>query len=129
MNPFRCFPSKGTLLSKSSVQNIFANGARETNCAKDCERRPDPTLPRPPSSPKIVDLNNRWRVIDEDRQWILQKRKGRPTKKSSGYRSIKFHRSREGLHCSVRELCGAIGPDAQDLIGRFPEHYPLKEDQ
>jgi hypothetical protein len=72
----------------------------------------------------VVVLNDKWRVVDEDRQWILQKKKGRRTAKSSGYTSQKFHRSREDLNRSIREGCGTISPAAQAILNGLPDQYP-----
>jgi hypothetical protein len=34
----------------------------------------------------VAVLNDRFRVVDDGIQWMLQKRKGRPTSKSTGWR-------------------------------------------
>jgi len=72
-------------------------------------------------------LNEKWRIIDLYRQWVLQKKKGRKTKKSSIYRSKKFHKSREVLKRSIRECCGIVSSEAQAIVGGFREHYPVKK--
>ena len=61
--------------------------------------------PAHPSNRLIVQLNASWRVIDDPLQWILQRRKGNPRKKNSGWRSRSFCRTREGLLCCIREYC------------------------
>jgi hypothetical protein len=53
------------------------------------------------SKPVVAVLNDRWRVIDDGIQWVLQKRKGRPTPKSTGWRGRSFATSRAALLDSV----------------------------
>ena len=55
----------------------------------------------------IAILNDRWRVIEcRDRmQWILQQRKGQRDGQAV-WRGRRFHRDREALVGSIRELCG-----------------------
>jgi hypothetical protein len=61
--------------------------------------------PAHPSNRLVAQLNESWRVIDDPLQWILQRRKGNPRKKNSGWRSRSFCRTREGLLCCIREYC------------------------
>ena len=73
--------------------------------------------------PSLAVLNDRWRVVDEGLQWILQVRKGRPTAKSSGWQHRCYHVERPALLRSIRELCGDVDPDALAVLETLPERY------
>jgi hypothetical protein len=42
--------------------------------------------PAHPSDRLVAQLNERWRVVDDPLQWILQQRKGNARSKNSGWR-------------------------------------------
>lgn len=66
----------------------------------------DPTEPPAhPSNCLIAQLNANWRVVDDPLQWILQRRKGTPREKSTGWQGRSFCRTREGLLRCIREYC------------------------
>jgi len=52
-------------------------------------------------------------VIDDPLQWILQRKKGNPRNKNSGWRGRSFCRTREALLRCVREYC--CSPDKGQL--------------
>ena len=62
------------------------------------------------SKPVRAFLNDRWRVIDDGLQWVLQKRTGRPTPKSTGWRGRSYLRTRASLLDSVKRWCGELSP-------------------
>ena len=64
-----------------------------------------PNDPAHPSKPVIAQLNEKWRVIDDPLQWILQRKKGNPRNKNSGWQPRSFCRTREALLRCVREHC------------------------
>ena len=70
-----------------------------------------------------IRLNSSWRVIDDPPQWTLQKRKGNPTAKSSGWVSAKFIRNRDHLLERIAEICGDVDPDAIATIMSWPTGY------
>ena len=72
----------------------------------------------------VVQLNDRWRVIDEPIQWILQVRKGRPSTRSSGWRGEHFCRQRTSLLRCIREYCGDVDPAAVATIDVLPDWHP-----
>jgi len=72
-------------------------------------------------SPFPINLNDRWRVIEDECQWILQYRRGRPGAKSSGWHSRKFIRRRDCLIACVYRNCGAVDSTAVALLGTLPE--------
>jgi hypothetical protein len=61
--------------------------------------------PAHPSIRLIAQLNQHWRVIDDPLQWILQRKKGNPRAKNSGWQNRAFCRTREALLRCIRELC------------------------
>jgi hypothetical protein len=52
----------------------------------------------------LVQLNRKLRICYDDRQWILQARRGQPTEKSTGWRSLKFFTTRDGLAKSLKNI-------------------------
>lgn len=90
-----------------------------TDAPKATKRRADR------SKPVITVLNDRWRVIDTGIEWALQKRKGRPTPKSTGWRSRSYATSRASLFDSVERRCGPVDPGALRVLGSLPDdHQP-----
>ena len=58
-----------------------------------------------PSIRLVARLNENWRVVNDPLQWILQRKKGNPRGKNSGWRDRSFCRTREGLLACIREYC------------------------
>jgi hypothetical protein len=79
--------------------------------------------PAHPSNGLIAELNERWRVVDDPLQWILQRRKGSPRKKNSGWQGRSFCRTREALLRCVREYCGEVDPAALNKIKALPDWH------
>jgi hypothetical protein len=93
----------------------------------DNDLRP-PTSPSPVSSPPAhrsnritVQLNANW--IDDPLQWVLQRRKGNPRKKNSGWQDRSFCTTREGLLRCVRELCGLVDHEVLAQLRALPEFH------
>jgi hypothetical protein len=82
-----------------------------------------PFWPAHPLNRLIAQLNKNWRVVDDPLQWVLQRRKGNPRKKNSGWRDRSFCRTREGLSRCVRDYCGEIDAAAFAKINTLPDHY------
>jgi hypothetical protein len=101
------------------------NGVREPSIRAS----PAPALaevsfsPAHPLNRLITQLNEKWRVVDDPLQWILQQRKGNPRKKNSGWRDRSFCRTREGLSRCVRDYCGEIDAAAFAKLDALPDHY------
>ena len=89
-----------------------------TDAPKATRRRADR------SKPVIAVLNDRWRVIDDGMQWVLQKRKGRPTPKSTGWRARSYATSRASLLNSVEKRCGPVEPAALGILSSLPDEHP-----
>ena len=64
----------------------------------------------------VARLNERWRVVYDPLQWILQVRKGQARTRATGWTSRRFHRQRTALIRSVHELCGDVAPAAMARI-------------
>ena len=79
--------------------------------------------PAHPSNRLVAQLNETWRVVDDPLQWILQRRKGNPRKKNSGWRNRSFCRTREGLLRCVREYCGEVDHDALARLEALPDYH------
>jgi hypothetical protein len=83
--------------------------------------------PAHPSNRLIAQLNTNWRVVDDPLQWILQRRKGNPRKKNSGWQDRSFCTTREGLLRCVCETCGEVDDEALAHIRALPEFRCLDE--
>jgi len=81
------------------------------------------TLPTPahPLNRLITRVNERWRVIDDQLQWMLQWQKGKPRKKSSGWVNRSFCRTREGLLRCIREYCGEVDGQVVATLEALPD--------
>lgn len=71
----------------------------------------------------LVDLNDRWRVTIDRRQWILEVRKGRATSKATGWKARRFLITRTALLRSVAELCGDVHSSAIEIINSLPGRH------
>ena len=72
----------------------------------------------------ILQLNDRWRIAhDGEVQWVLQERKGKASRKSSGWRGRSFNRRRHALERSIREHTDSVDPAALAIIAEWPERY------
>jgi hypothetical protein len=80
-----------------------------------------PSRPAHPSNRLTVQLNMNWRVVDDPLQWVLQRRKGNPRKKNSGWQDRSFCTTRDGLLRCIRELCGAVDDEALTCLHALPE--------
>jgi hypothetical protein len=83
-------------------------------------------LPSPPAHPSnrlTAQLNKNWRVVDDPLQWILQRRKGNPRKKNSGWQDRSFCTTREGLLCCIREYCGEVNQNALADLQALPDYH------
>ena len=70
-----------------------------------------------------VVLSDRWRVVDEPLQWILQRRERKPGLRASGWSARSYCGTRDGLLRCIREYCGAIDPAALAILVGLPEAH------
>ena len=61
--------------------------------------------------------------MDHPLQWILQRKKGNPRKKNSGWRDRSFCTTRQGLPRCVRETCGEVDDEALVQLRALPEFH------
>ena len=74
----------------------------------------------------IAQLNARWRVVDHELQWILQRRKGNPRPKNSGWSGRSFCTTQDALlHC-VFNHCGDVDPNEFAKLVALPWHHDLQ---
>jgi hypothetical protein len=85
-------PNKG-------VRKLLSKSSGHLHCS--APTRP----PAHPSNRLVAQLNETWRVIDDPLQWILQRRKGSPRNKNSGWQGRSFCRTRDALLRCIREYC------------------------
>lgn len=76
----------------------------------------------------VAILNDRWRVIDDPLQWILQYRRrkvcaGAKSPKDNIWRGHRFCRTRTALLRDIRENCGEVGPAALAIVKALPEWH------
>ena len=74
----------------------------------------------------IARLNDRWRVVDDPLQWVLQVRRGRKTSKASGWRNRSYHAQRTALQRCIGEYCGEVAGHALKTIEALPEVHPAR---
>ncbi|MDH3376196.1 MAG: hypothetical protein OEQ39_04410 [Gammaproteobacteria bacterium] len=73
--------------------------------------------------PIVAVLNDRWRVIDDPVQWILEYRAGAVRPGRTGYTGRRFCGSRRALLWSVDELCGEVDPAEYASLMELPERH------
>ena len=67
----------------------------------------------------VIELNPRWRVTADAKQWILQRRKQRS--KSSGWTGRSFCATRQALLRCIRDYCGIVDAAALAEVEQLPE--------
>jgi hypothetical protein len=75
------------------------------------------TAPAPPLKPLRETLNSGWQVVDDDLQWILQRKQG------SRWRNRSFCRTREALLRCVRDHCGIVDAEALARLEALPDFH------
>ena len=77
-----------------------------------------------------IRINDRWRVIDGELQWLLQYRAGvKVSHRPDGsvrvpWRSQYFFATRHSLTRVIGEMCGEVDPAAIAAIEALPEKHP-----
>jgi hypothetical protein len=104
--------------SKERVREQSASPARCLDAPSD--------IPRPahPSNRLVAQLNERWRVVDDPLQWILQRKKGNPRKKNSGWQGRSFCRTRDALLGCVAGHCGEVDDNSLAKLKSLPDWHP-----
>jgi hypothetical protein len=101
-------------------------GGRKPPIRLEAVSAPNRVAPRPahPSNRLVTQLNERWRVVDDPLQWILQRKKGNPRKKNSGWRDRSFCRTRDALLRCVGEYCGEVDDNSLAKLKSLPDWHP-----
>ena len=73
-------------------------------------------------------LNERWRVVDDPLQWVLQYRRrnvaaSAKSEKTSAWQGKRFCRTRTALKRDIRECCGDVDQLALTIINTWPEWH------
>ncbi len=71
---------------------------------------------------ELVKLNDKWRIVDDPLQWILQRR-GEKNGKFGPWQARSFCTTRKALLRCIREYCGAVDPAAVAYIETWPERH------
>jgi hypothetical protein len=102
------------------------DGGRERSDPLPLHLQHDGPFKRParPSNPLLVQLNEKWRVVVDPLQWILQRKDGGPRSKNSGWQSRSFCTTRDGLLRCVRESCGDVEEFALAALHALPQYCP-----
>jgi hypothetical protein len=82
-----------------------------------------PPPPAHPSERLLIQLNPRWRVIDDDLQYLLQRRKGTSRSKATGWTCHSFCRTRDALLRCIREYCGSMEDHALEQVRALPDWH------
>ena len=101
---------------------------REPSNVRDAGSVPHQAVEGPahPSNRLVAQLNATWRVVADPLQWRLQRKKGNPRTRNSGWRDRSFCTTRDGLLRCVREYCGDVEPAALAKLTTLPEHYAMQ---
>ncbi len=104
--------------SKNAVRERFVAPATRRGCRDRGER------PAHPSNLVVAQVNANWRVVDDPLQWILQRRKGKPRTRNSGWRDRSFCRKRHALLGCISRHCGEIDAGALFTLEALPGYHP-----
>ena len=110
----------------SELQGTLEDGVRQPPIGREAVSLPNSVSKRPahPSYRLVAQLNERWRVVDDPLQWILQRKKGNPRKKSSGWRDRSFCRTRGALLRCIAGYCKEIDATSLAKLKSLPDRHP-----
>jgi hypothetical protein len=110
----------------SELQGGLEDGVRQPPIGREAVSVPNRVSKRPahPSYRLVAQLNERWRVVDDPLQWILQRKKGNPRKKNSGWRDRSFCRTQGALLRCVAGYCGEIDANSLAKLKSLPDWHP-----
>jgi len=92
-----------------------------------CSQVAGRSQPNSGSSIHIVCVNDKWRVMDDSQQWILQVRKGQATSKSTGWRDRAYCAQRTALIRCIGEYCGEVDSASVAIIKALPDWHPDRD--
>jgi hypothetical protein len=79
-----------------------------------------------PSNRLVAQLNERWRVVDDPLEWILQRRKGNPRSKNQGWMSRSYCTTQVALLRCVDWYCGNVEPAALAKLNDLPALHSMQ---
>jgi hypothetical protein len=127
--PRNTFPRRSCTSNLVSAEQSPTFPSRVPNSSV---RQPDagPPADGPPCDPQLslahtsigltIHLNASWRVVDDGRQWFLQRKRGNPRSKNLGWCNRSFCTTRPGLLRCVREYCGDLAAGALAKLEALP---------
>lgn len=75
----------------------------------------------------FIALNDRWRVrLNDPLQWILERRRALPTRKSTGWQGRSYCTQRRTLLRDIRDYCGDVDAEALRQVEALPERFPYR---
>ena len=77
----------------------------------------------------VVQLNDRWRIVDDPLQWIVQYRRNNRGRSDGSedprsWEGRRFCRTHTALLRDIRENCGEVDPAAVAIIEALPDWHP-----
>ena len=75
----------------------------------------------------VAQLNDRWRVVEDPLQWIIQVRKGQNGNRTTGWQSRHFFVFQTALRRAIDEYCGDVDPAAMTIIDGRPPRVHARE--
>jgi hypothetical protein len=114
---------KETALPATSRKRVRGRSV-EPAAHGDCRSRTK--RPAHPSKQLVAQFNERWRVVDDPPQWVLQRRKGNPRSKNQGWKNRSYCTTRSALLRCVREYCGGVQPAALDKLNGLPSVHSIQ---
>ena len=96
--------------------------------ATDAPVRPATTPPSAKAVFLVTPLNDRWRVIGDPLQWLLQYRAGNisdsgESQTRKAWQGRRYCRTRDALIRDIGELCGPVDPSALAVIEALPDRH------
>jgi hypothetical protein len=117
-------PSKQTKRAESRIDAANASVREQSPPLSGADaRQPGAKRPAHPSIRLVSQLDEAWRVVDDPLQWILQRRKGNPRSKNSGWDGRSFCRTRDALLRCIREYCGVVDAKALANVQSLPDWH------
>jgi hypothetical protein len=82
---------------------------------------PSPAAHR--SNRLLIPLSPKWRIVQDDIQYLLEQTKGNARSKASGWVAKSYCRTRAALLRAIREKCGPVDEGALQQVKALPEWH------
>lgn len=99
----------------------------DRHCTSELQGGLEDGVRQPPIGREAVSVPNRVSkrpALDDPLQWILQRKKGNPRKKNSGWRDRSFCRTQGALLRCVAGYCGEIDANSLAKLKSLPDWHP-----